>query len=93
MLFAFSLHEEILEDEDNQGVHKGTDVQIKSTIEKKVSNNNILQHLMKRGFNINSNALALINLSFIDEDIINLDHSSYIEAKNNNSLQIEELNP
>ena len=56
MLFSFSLHEEVIEDENQTSLVKGMDVQIKSTIEKKVSNNNILQHLMKRGFNINSNS-------------------------------------
>lgn len=57
MLFAFSLHEEVIEDDNQESMNKGKDVQIKSTIEKRVSNNNILQHLMKRGFNINRNLI------------------------------------
>ena len=57
MLFAFSLHEEVIEDDNQESMNKGKDVQIKSTIEKRVSNNNILQHLMKRGFNINRNPI------------------------------------
>ena len=57
MLFAFSLHEEVIEDDKQESMNKGKDVQIKSTIEKRVSNNNILQYLMKRGFHINRNLI------------------------------------